>query len=305
MVIGFNTDGRSAADNLLHLGAEVTVIDPAPCPDTEELAHLLGVLGAEIRREGLSSVSSTASVATGAWDLVVATGAAAADGALRAVRAAQREVPVLSTLALARHLEPEQAWLLVGSPEGDLQAVQVARATAAMLRAGGIRAAAAGGSDPSVMELVMEPERYEALVVVVTAELLAVSGALLPKSACVLRSGAGLGAVFTDVESACIYRTEDLATEDMVRAADVIEGARAIGITVGTPGLSMLGVVEDVLCDRAFVEDRRTSAAEVCTLGDLRHVDDCSVEAVLASVALARSYGVALAPIRHAIGETF
>ncbi|MGN6161589.1 MAG: UDP-N-acetylmuramoyl-L-alanine--D-glutamate ligase, partial [Marmoricola sp.] len=73
----------------------------------------------------------------------------------------------------------------------------------------------------------------------------------------------------------------------------------------GTPGVSMLGVVEDVLCDRAFIEDRQTSAAEICTLGDLRRQDDEYVESVLASVALARAYGVALAPIRTAIGETF
>ena len=38
----------------------------------------------------------------------------------------------------------------------------------------------------------------------------------------------------------------------------------------GIPALSMLGVVDDVLADRAFVAQRRTSAAELATLDDVR-----------------------------------
>lgn len=303
VVVGFDADGQSAADNLLHLGADVTVIDPEPKPETEEFAALLSVLGADIRREGIGDIRG---------DLLVVSGTAATAEALRQVRTTLPEIPVLSALDLARQLEPSQTWMLVGAPDGPsdgpsdgaAQAHRIAHATAAMLRAGGVRAAA-GGVERSVMELVMEPEPYEVLVIAVTAGTLAVSGALRPHSACVLRGDAGLGAVFTDAELACVYRLEDPATEDMVREADVIEGARAIGITRGTPGLSMLGVVEDVLCDRAFVENRQTSAAEICTLGELADPSAASVEAVLAAVALARAYGVALAPIRLCISETF
>ena len=39
----------------------------------------------------------------------------------------------------------------------------------------------------------------------------------------------------------------------MVEDAEVIEGARAIGFTLGIPAVSMLGVVDDLLVDRAFV----------------------------------------------------
>lgn len=44
--------------------------------------------------------------------------------------------------------------------------------------------------------------------------------------------------------------------------ANVVEGCRAIGFTTGIPAPSMVGVVEDVLADRAFVEQRQRSAAE-------------------------------------------
>ena len=46
--------------------------------------------------------------------------------------------------------------------------------------------------------------------------------------------------------------------------------AGPIGFTLGIPGPSELGVVDDVLADRAFVEQRRTAAAELGTLADLQ-----------------------------------
>ena len=48
--------------------------------------------------------------------------------------------------------------------------------------------------------------------------------------------------------------------------AEVVEGCRAVAFTLGTPAVSMVGLVEEVLADRAFVPERRTSAAELGTL---------------------------------------
>ncbi|MGW5694121.1 hypothetical protein ACWEWX_25125, partial [Streptomyces asiaticus] len=59
------------------------------------------------------------------------------------------------------------------------------------------------------------------------------------------------------------------ATEDLVRAADVEEGCRAIGFTLGTPGPSQLGVVEGILVDRAFVADRQRQAQELAEVSDV------------------------------------
>ncbi len=60
--------------------------------------------------------------------------------------------------------------------------------------------------------------------------------------------------------SAAVYNLADDVTLRMVEEADVVEGCRAIGFTLGAPSVSMLGVVEDVLVDRAFVEDRAAFA---------------------------------------------
>src|SRR5687768_18519137 len=83
------------------------------------------------------------------------------------------------------------------------------------------------------------------------------------------RYAADKARIFERVQRACVYNQSDPATEDMVRDADVAEGARAIGFTLGMPAAGNLGVVEDLLVDRAFIEERATSAAELCTLHDL------------------------------------
>ena len=306
LVVGFDPDGQSAADNLLHLGAEVAILDPVARPETGEFAELLNVLGADVLRGAGAEEPGIEWLAGRGWQLIIATVEAAGHRVLKSVVELYPEATVMSSLDLARQIEPDQPWLLVGAAYAeDTNATLIARAAAAMLRAGGVTAAPAGAGERTAMELVMEPERYDALVVSVTPELLTLSGALRPQSTCVLVARPELAAAFTDVERACVYKPEEPVTEDMVREAEVIEGARAIGITRGTPGVGMLGVVEDVLCDRAFVEDRQNTAAEICTLTDLARQDDDYVESLLASVALARAYGVALAPIRAVIGETF
>ena len=57
------------------------------------------------------------------------------------------------------------------------------------------------------------------------------------------------------------------------------------------PSAGNLGVVEDLLVDRAFIEERATSAAELCTLGDLASPAPHFVANALAAAALARAHG--------------
>jgi UDP-N-acetylmuramoylalanine--D-glutamate ligase len=79
----------------------------------------------------------------------------------------------------------------------------------------------------------------------------------------------------------------------MVKDADVLEGARAIGIGLDSPGMSDLGLVEGILCDRAFLDDRAHQALEISTTEELQEAgwvipDD--LPTVLAAIAIARSY---------------
>ena len=109
------------------------------------------------------------------------------------------------------------------------------------------------------------------------------------------------GRIYENVERACVYNVADPTTERLVREADVAEGARAIGFTLGMPSVGMVGVVEDILADRAFVEERATSAAELCTVGDLASPAPHVVQNALAAAALARAHGVPPAAVRDGL----
>ncbi len=68
----------------------------------------------------------------------------------------------------------------------------------------------------------------------------------------------------------------------------------------------MLGVVDDVLVDRAFVAQRRTSAAELATLDDVRAgaggvLAPHLVANALAAAALARAAGVPAVAVRDGL----
>jgi UDP-N-acetylmuramoylalanine--D-glutamate ligase len=109
------------------------------------------------------------------------------------------------------------------------------------------------------------------------------------------------GRIYEGVERACVYNVADPVTEELVREADVVEGARAIGFTLGVPGVGMLGVVDDVLADRAFIEQRQDHAAELCTIGDLASPAPHFVADALAAAALARAHGVPQVAVRDAL----
>src|SRR6185437_1485575 len=101
--------------------------------------------------------------------------------------------------------------------------------------------------------------------------------------------------VYDNTQVACVYNRADAATEQMVRDAEVIEGARAVSFGLDVPGPSDFGIVDGILCDRAFLEDRFTSAIELTTIDELRDAGLAAphvVANVLAASALARSYGV-------------
>jgi UDP-N-acetylmuramoylalanine--D-glutamate ligase len=104
--------------------------------------------------------------------------------------------------------------------------------------------------------------------------------------------------------AACVYNVMDKATESMVENADVVDGARAIGFTLGIPTRSQVGFVEDILCDRAFLDDRANNALEIATLEDIGQIGVMTphlMANVAAAAAMARSAGVEPDRIREAI----
>jgi UDP-N-acetylmuramoylalanine--D-glutamate ligase len=110
--------------------------------------------------------------------------------------------------------------------------------------------------------------------------------------------------VYTNTRVAAVYNRADAATLGMVEEAEVVEGCRAIGFGLDAPGPSDFGVVDGILCDRAFLAERATTALELTTREELLAAGLGAphlVADVLAAAALVRSLGVEPVAIREGL----
>jgi UDP-N-acetylmuramoylalanine--D-glutamate ligase len=320
VVAGFGVSGFAAADNLLFLGAQVTALDESTSEEKAEKAQLLETLGATVRLE-----PGATGVLPDDVDVVVTSPGWKPTAPLLA-QAVERGIPVWGEVELAWRLrDPENPapWLAVTGTNGKTTTVQMLQS---ILTAAGLRAVAVGNVGLPIVEAVMDPEPYDVMAVELSSFQLHYTQSMAAESAVVLniaedhldwygegdgsvpgaRSGmevyaADKARIYDGVQRACVYNLADPATEEMVREADVVEGARAVGFTLGTPAPGNLGVVEDLLVDRAFIEERATSAAELCTLGDLASPAPHFVANALAAAALARAHGVSQQAVRDGL----
>lgn len=116
--------------------------------------------------------------------------------------------------------------------------------------------------------------------------------------------------VYHDVRGACIYPVGDAAVQAMVDEADVQEGARAIGFTLGIPSVGTIGIVDGAVIDRAFHPQRHTEGRELYQLSVLEHLAPHGkelpvhiVKDALAATALACAAGVPAAAIERALAQ--
>ncbi len=314
LVAGLGVSGFAAADALLERGAHVVVVDGSPAdatPEMAERARILEILDAELR----FGPAHVAGMPSDPLDLVVTSPGWAPTQPLLAA-AARAGVPIWGEVELAwrmRPLEGAAPWLTVTGTNGKTTTVQM---LTSILRAAGERATSAGNVGTPILEAVMDPEPFDAIAVELSSFQLHWSSSIRPQASAVLNVApdhvdwhgdydaylAAKGKVYEGTEIACVYNVDDPQTERLVEEADVQEGCRAIGFTLGTPAPSMLGVVGDVLADRAFVEQRRHAAAELASLEDLRgdapDVAPHLVANALAAAALARAHGVDPAAVR-------
>jgi UDP-N-acetylmuramoylalanine--D-glutamate ligase len=316
VVAGMGVSGFAAADNLTHLGAFVTALDESEAGERPQQAELLEILGATVRLgEGATSVLPDD------VDLVVTSPGWRPDAPLAA--AAARGIPVWGEVELAWRLahQGEQVhrptpWVGVTGTNGKTTTVQMLEA---ILRHAGLRSVACGNVGLPIVETVMAEvatgEPYDVLAVELSSFQLHYTSSVACESSVVLNVAedhldwydsaedyaADKGRIYQGVERACVYNVADATTEELVRGAEVVEGARAIGFTLGVPGVGMVGLVDEILADRAFIEQRQTSAAELCTIDDLASPAPHFVANALAAAALARAHGVSQAAVRDGL----
>jgi UDP-N-acetylmuramoylalanine--D-glutamate ligase len=309
VVAGIGVSGFAAADALLGLGATVTIVDERDGPAENDRAGMLEILGGKVR------------LGPGAADRLptevrlVVTSPGWRPSAPLLVAAGRAGIPIWGEVELAwrlRDLDRPATWLAVTGTNGKTTTV---RMLAEMLRASGLRTAAAGNVGDPVVEAVLHPQPYDVIALELSSYQLHWVTSIAARSAAVLNVApdhldwhgslaaytADKGRIYNGVQAACVYSVEDPETERLVRAAAVTEGARAIGVTSGIPEVGMLGVVDGVLADRAFVAERQTAAAELGTVADLVAAAPHNVTNALAAAALARSIGVPPVAVRDGI----
>lgn len=297
-VLGLGIAGYACADSLTFLGARVIAVDEGLNPSLEEKKKLLELLGASV------ILGQPLSLPEGIDVLVVSPGLPPQHPVVMA--ALDAGIPVWGELELAWRLrDPDAAapWLCITGTNGKTTTTLMLES---ILRAAGLRTTAAGNIGRSLVEVVMDPEGYDVIAVEVGAPQLPFVYSMSPFSAVCLNVAedhvdhfgsmdayvAAKARIFENTQVAAIYNSADVRTLAMVENADVVEGCRAIGFTLETPSLSELGLVEDILVDRAFVENRHTHAQELATIEDIHPYALHNVQNALAAAALARSFGV-------------
>ncbi|RVU15683.1 UDP-N-acetylmuramoyl-L-alanine--D-glutamate ligase [Streptomyces antnestii] len=306
-VAGLGVSGVSAARALAGLGASVTVVDGGDSETHRAKAAELAGIGVVARLGDAETLPD-------GTELVVTSPGWKPSSPLFAA-AAEAGVDVVGDVEIAWRLRgPDAApWLAITGTNGKTTTTQM---LASILRAAGLRTAAVGNIGTPIIDVILEgDDAYDVLAVELSSYQLHWAPSLRAHSAAVLNLApdhldwhgsmeayaADKGRIYEGNQVACVYNVADPATEDLVREADVEEGARAIGFTLGTPGPSQLGVVDGILVDRAFVDNRQKNAQELAEVADVDPPAPHNIANALAAAALARAYGVKPAAVRDGL----
>ncbi|MFG3283894.1 UDP-N-acetylmuramoyl-L-alanine--D-glutamate ligase [Streptomyces sp. NPDC048111] len=308
-VAGLGVSGMPAARVLNGLGAAVTVVNEGA--DERSRAQ-----AAELEAQGITVRLGDGDTLPEGTELIVTTPGWRPDKPLFAA-AAEAGVPVWGDVELAWRLRDLDGrtpapWLAVTGTNGK---TTTTRMLASILQAAGLRTAAVGNIGVSLLDVVLGDEEYDVLAVELSSYQLHWSPSLRAHSAAVLNLApdhldwhgsmeayaADKGRVYEGNTVACVYNAEDEATEHLVREADVEEGCRAIGFTLATPGPSQLGVVDGILVDRAFVQNRQKNAQELAEVADVDPPAPHNIANALAAAALARAFGVEAKAVRDGL----
>lgn len=306
-VVGLGVAGFACADALSQMGAKTWAMDASSSPEIADKATLLELLDVGVQIGDGAGLPADLDV------LVVSPGLRPSHPLI--VDALARGVTVWGELELAwrlRDVHRNVPWLAVTGTNGKTTTTIMLES---MLRADGRNAVAAGNIGNSVVHTVMDPDGPDVIALEVGAPQMPFTTSMSAYAAVCLNIAedhldhfggfdayvAAKARTYERAQVAAVYNVQDPLTERLVENADVVEGCRAIGFTLGTPGLSMVGVVDDVLVDRAFIDNRASHAQELATFDDIHPFATHNVANALAAAALARAYGVAPGAVREGL----
>ena len=183
---------------------------------------------------------------------------------------------------LQRATRPAVPWIVVTGTDGKTTTVGM---LSAILTAAGLDAPAVGNIGSPTITTVLEG-RADVMAVELSSFQLHTTRTLSPLAAACLNLapdhldwhgglaayGADKARIYARTRRAAVYNTADAATRAMVEQADVAEGCLAVGFTLAAPVLGQVGMVEDLMVDRALNPERRSAGLELACLADLAHL---------------------------------
>ncbi|MFI7144678.1 UDP-N-acetylmuramoyl-L-alanine--D-glutamate ligase [Nonomuraea sp. NPDC050022] len=297
-VAGLGVSGTAVARVLAARGEPVVVVEAAEDERRRAVAAELAGFGVEVRFGPMELPAGVTRLVTTGWaphhPLIAAALAAG--------------VEVVGEVELAWRLRPAQAapWLALTGTNGK---TTVVRMLTSILLAAGRKALAVGNVGLPVVEAVGEP--YDALAVELSSFQLHWSSTLAPHAAAILNVAPdhldwhGSMEAYAEAKGRIFERAGTV-----VYNADDPEASRLaapypdkVGFTLRVPRPGQLGVVEDLLVDRAFVANPAEAAEELATLADVRPLAPHNVANALAAAALARTLGVTPDAVRQGLRD--
>jgi UDP-N-acetylmuramoylalanine--D-glutamate ligase len=315
VVYGLGVTGFSVADTLNELGSKVLVI--ADKAETE-VVDILDVLGIEYLI-GQTQEQVAERLSEFSPEVVITSPGVRPDNEFL-VSSGSAGIEIWTDIDLAWRLRDKSGtasqWICITGTNGKTTVTQLVEK---MLLSSGIRAVACGNIGVPILDVIRDPANFEVLVVELSSFQLHYTNGIEPLASVLLNLaedhldwhgtmaeyGKTKGKIYNNTKVCCVYNAGDKNTYELLQNAINTDSAQAVGFTVNTPSPNEIGWVEDILVDRAFVDDASV-ALELTSLEDLNDtivVSPHLMSNIAAAAALVRAVGVEPGAISRALQE--
>jgi len=289
VVLGLGHSGEAAAALLLDQGADVTVCESGDSPALRKKAESLSARGARIL------LGSEAESDPESYDLAVLS--PGIDPVVPLVQnVVAKNIPVIGELELAFQNCTCPVVAITGT-NGKTTTTEMLNS---IFLAAGMNSIACGNVGFSLIDAVMDKSNYTHLAVELASfQTTRIREAQFWGSALLNLAEDHLDwhKDFTDYAASKFnlfnYSKNSIINADdeiITTFADKIDDLKSF--TLNTPSKGQLGVVEDLLVDRAFIPNSEAEAIEIATLNDLKNAAPHTVSNALAAGGVARSAGI-------------
>ena len=291
LILGAGVTGNAVARSLVKRGAAVSIADENPAAKSEH------------------TVIDTKNVVINDFDSVVVSPGWRQDHPL-VVEAIVAGITLLNEVDLAWQIKseiaPGQKWLALTGTNGKTTTVEM---VAAMLKSGGLKATACGNVGETVIEVVDRSDAFDVLVLELSSFQLHWSKQAQFVACAILNIAddhidwhgsfdayAKAKLTILDRATTAVLNASD---GEIVKRSNHWQG-RKVFYSLETPAPGEIGLVEELLVDRAFVQDPQ-EASMFAELAEVKPTIPHNVSNTLAAAALARTVGVSHEDIRSAI----